>query len=617
MTPTVWSPELPLDGREVGDEPVFVPLVAVLAVALLLPAAAQAAPPGNDNRASAQAIPTFPANIAGTTVEATVERLDPQVSKCSRIEGTVWYRIDQAPDGTVALSVQGAGLAPVIRVYSTTGTLSELDCSAVAAGKTAQIAFETNRGATYLVLVGRRPSTHDAAFTLSARLYLPPANDTTSEAQSLAKLPASDKGSTTGATSDDNDLSSCNMGGGTVWYSLRPGSAQRLIVKLHAEGNFDATLIVARRVRSKVEEIGCSHTDNQGDLAVAWDTEKGTTYLLEIGRSEGSRPGDFTIDALAAEPRERAPGTALPSGGTSSTVDRLSDVNDVYSTSLIAGTTYRIAFSSSGCANLSIGGPLGEVRSLSCNSYTTFTPGPDGGGRYVFEVKAPASSGRFSDHGGAIGYRIAAGVATPDDITVGLELTNLTTAHGSLAPNAADVVDIYHFDVPQPSDVRIRLGTRHDRGTTIVLLTDTGGRITSSDQQIRLRLQTGRYVVAVRGTVGQPDSTYALALVVRQLTRTTLSLASSELRQGATATFTIATTPRPDEGWIELQIDRFDPLGGWQFNRTIRVSAPGSSVSWTPPSLGRWRARATYLGTLRFSPSRSDYVFLLVANPIK
>ncbi len=121
----------------------------------------------------------------------------------------------------------------------------------------------------------------------------------------------------------------------------------------------------------------------------------------------------------------------------------------------------------------------------------------------------------------------------------------------------------------------------------------------------------------MRGTVGEPASTYALALVVRQLTRTTLSLASSELPQGATATFSIATTPRPDEGWIELQIDRFDPLGGWQFNRTIRVSAPGGSVSWTPPSLGRWRARATYLGTLRFSPSRSDYVHLLVANPIK
>ena len=59
--------------------------------------------------------------------------------------------------------------------------------------------------------------------------------------------------------------------------------------------------------------------------------------------------------------------------------------------------------------------------------------------------------------------------------------------------------------------------------------------------------------------------------------------ASNELPPGATATFSMATTPRPDEGWIELQIDRFDPLGGWQFNRTIRSGLPAA------PSRGRRR----------------------------
>ncbi|HEY6015803.1 MAG TPA: hypothetical protein VIU16_03370, partial [Gaiellaceae bacterium] len=93
---------------------------AAFAVALLLPAVARAEPPANDNRAAAEVIPTFPATIQGTTAEATVERLDPQVSKCGRVEGTTWYRIDQAPDGTVALSVQGAGFAPVLRVYNLT-----------------------------------------------------------------------------------------------------------------------------------------------------------------------------------------------------------------------------------------------------------------------------------------------------------------------------------------------------------------------------------------------------------------------------------------------------------------------------------------------------------------
>jgi hypothetical protein len=69
-------------------------------------------------------------------------------------------------------------------------------------------------------------------------------------------------------------------------------------------------------------------------------------------------------------------------------------------------------------------------------------------------------------------------------------------------------------------------------------------------------------------------------------------------------------------GWIELQVGRFDPLTGWQFHRLCRVRAPGGTVTWVPPAQGRWRARASYLGTLRFSPSRSGYVYVLVATPL-
>ena len=65
-----------------------------------------------------------------------------------------------------------------------------------------------------------------------------------------------------------------------------------------------------------------------------------------------------------------------------------------------------------------------------------------------------------------------------------------------------------------------------------------------------------------------------------------------------------------------IQIDRFDPLAGWQFSRLLRVAAPSASVSWTPPAAGRWRARARFLGTLRASPSRSGYAYVLVAKPI-
>jgi hypothetical protein len=67
------------------------------------------------------------------------------------VESTVWYRIDQAPDRTIALAVQGAGFAPVIRVYAQRrSSIQELDCASGAAGAGASVAFAATRGNTYL-----------------------------------------------------------------------------------------------------------------------------------------------------------------------------------------------------------------------------------------------------------------------------------------------------------------------------------------------------------------------------------------------------------------------------------------------------------------------------------
>src|SRR5213592_4347652 len=112
------------------------PLLTAL-VALALAAHMLAAPPPNDNRADAQLLPSFPASAHGTTVDATVERLDPQVSKCGRVDATVWYRIESAPDGTIVASVQGSGaLAPVVHIYRRNpSNISEVACGTAAAGR--------------------------------------------------------------------------------------------------------------------------------------------------------------------------------------------------------------------------------------------------------------------------------------------------------------------------------------------------------------------------------------------------------------------------------------------------------------------------------------------------
>ena len=65
---------------------------ATAAVALIPAASAQAAPPANDAFAAAQQLPT-PANVSGTTAEATLEPGEPDYENREQIygQGSVWY----------------------------------------------------------------------------------------------------------------------------------------------------------------------------------------------------------------------------------------------------------------------------------------------------------------------------------------------------------------------------------------------------------------------------------------------------------------------------------------------------------------------------------------------
>ena len=439
------------------------------------------------------------------------------------------------------------------------------------------------------------------AFQLSAELFLPPANDNRSGAVTL-RLPGSVQGSTLGATADESELGRCRLVGGVVWYRLASRRDGRILLRLTAAGQLDAALVVLERVRSRTEGRACAATDRRGRATAAFASRRGATYLIGVGHVANADPGTFRLDALASEAAEslRA-GKALPRAGIRSSVHGLTDVNDVWRVGMQPGTTYRIGFSSGGCARVTLRAAQRLARSLTtlaCSGYTTFTPGPDGGGSYVLEVVA----------GGGVavqGYRLLFAAAAPDDLGVGVLLRNRIGVNGSLDRNRLDVIDVYHFDVEKRSDVRIDVSG----GLTFQLVTDAGARL-GTFSSMRRRLAQGRYVVAVRAGDAPAAARYRLALLVRGITSTSLRLESTtvpprspvELRPVVSA----ATS-----GAVVIQVDRFDPFTGWHFNRLLRTTV-GASVAWAPPAEGRWRLRATYRGTIDASPSRSGYVRLEV-----
>ena len=586
------------------------PAGLALFAALAFAAPALAAPPPNDNRDDAQLLPTFPAVTHGTTVDATVERLDPQVSKCGRIEATVWYRIESAPDGTIVASVQAtAPLAPIVRIYRRNpSNIVEMSCGTANAGGKAVASVAAVRGAGYYILVGHKPAAPNGDFDLRADLVLPPDNDERAQAEPISRLPATKRGTTLGATSDD--YNHCRMSGGGVWYRFRGPATGRAIVQL-AVGRRSGAVAAFERSGGDVEEIGCAETNRRGTAVLGFTTKPGGLYLLLVGDRAGSSPGEFTLTIRAGEAPERLPGRPLPGGGTRGSVDGLTDVNDIWSVRLAQGKTYRISFSSSPCAQARLRRGTSMLRSFDCRGYTTFTPGPGAGGRYAVEVVAPPGTRRDL-------YRLQVVAAGPDDLGVGIELTAGRTRRSRLSPSGVDVVDLYHFDVVRPSEARLRLVRGAGSSFELVLLTDSGNRLARGETSVRRRLARGRYVIAVEAPPGTSSGVYRLTLRLRNVTSTSVLVSGSssgEVAPGTTVSISCTVSPATGGGRIELVIDRFDTLTGWAFYRRIRV-AVGATVSWRPPAAGRWRVRARFLGTRDSAPSSSGYAYLLVAKPI-
>ena len=584
----------------------LVAAVATFAVSVFAPAAA-AAPPPNDNRADAVVLPDFPASVHGTTAEATTERLDPQVSRCGRIEATVWYRIEAAPDGTIVATTQAAaGFSPVVRIYRRgSSSITELDCGTANAGGKVVVSVGAVRGAGYLIVVGRRPGTRDGEFDLRADLFLPPANDEREGATALGRLPAQARATTLGATPSAAD--GCGMAGGSVWYRLTGPASGRVLLRLEAAKELDAVIAVHRAVRSRLALVTCGRTDSKGNALLAFDATRGARYFVAVGEQRNSSPGEFRLRAQPAEPAEHAPGRAMRRGLARDSVNGLTDVNDIWSIRLHRGTTYRIAFSSTPCATATLRA-RGRVVRLACGAHTAFTPGRDGGGRYSIEVRA-GSTPRPQR------YRLRIATAGPDDVGIGVGLRPGSSARGSLAPQGVDVLDLYHFDVQRPSEARLSLAQAPGRSFALTLLTDTGSRVDGGSTRIRRRLGPGRYVVAVQGVVGTPAGRYRLSVRLRDVTSTSVLVSgrsSVEIRAGSSVALTCVVSPAAFGGRVELEIDRFDPLTGWHFHRLVQAPV-GTTVSWRPPAAGRWRVRARYLGSSRSAPSRSGYAHIVVA----
>lgn len=446
----------------------------------------------------------------------------------------------------------------------------------------------------------------------------PPPNDNRANAQTVTP-PATVDGTTVEATAEPNEEGSrCETAPDSVWYRVTSQREGRLVVELVANGDLDAVVDVYRARRSELEALDCDPTDGRGRASAAVEVGPNETFLVRVARQADSVPDTFRLTLQFGRPLAEPPGPLLPAAGATGSLHRATAPDAAYSVNLQPGVTYKFNLASGSCTPLGLYPPgidsfedASPVKTASCGGYMLFTPEADEGG--VYSLLATASRARQ-----ATNYRLMAARARGDDLAPGRFLRNHARVRGSLDAARIDVVDLYRFDVTRRSDTELALDTQHSFG--VVLLSAGGKRLARGEGGLTRRLRPGRYFAAVRAG-RQATGTYRLTRISRAITRTRALVEGrrrATIAPGAVATLTARVAPGV-AGPVTLDLERFDPLAGWQFARRYRVRASGGvvNVAFRPPSVGRWRVRAQFRGTPDASPSRSGLAYLTVQAPLQ
>ena len=456
-----------------------------------------------------------------------------------------------------------------------------------------------------------------------------PPNDGRNDAAEVPPLPQLITGTTQEADAGKADADTCAATAGSVWYRLDPGSTRRVVVKLAAQGDLDAVVDVYLRERSQQRLLTCDAGDRNGRAAVAFTARRGQSYLIRVARRENSVAGTFRLRIVGAG-GPRLPGPALPQEGVSGSLDRVGTTAQVWSTRMRPGQRYRVRLrhQGAGCLRASIyeagvrpsstSTPLAKVN---CRGYGLFTPRPGQGRRFsIFVFAAQGVRGEQR-------YHLQAARAGRDDSAPGRFVENYARVDGTLDGASVDAIDLYRFDVTRRSALFLSLRTPARDAALDLLLLDAFGNVLRCDcdeaggASVVKGLRPGRYFVAARAR-GATAAPYTLLRASRTITRSTLSVDGANrttVLPGQTATVAVAIAPAAS-GPVAVTFEQFDPLSGWQFVRRVRTRAAGgvASVPFTPPTEGRWRASAEYLGTQGSAPSETEgWVRILAARPLR
>jgi hypothetical protein len=451
-----------------------------------------------------------------------------------------------------------------------------------------------------------------------------PANDNLAGAQQIHSLPATLSGTVVGATTELPEEGSGCAGGTehSVWYSIRPGTKERIALNLEAAGALDATIDVFHAVRSELQHVGCERTDSHGVAALSFTASKNGLYEIRVAALPGSQLAGFTLEAFLPTPAVSPPGPRLPAGGVSGQVDRIQNINAAYSVVLHTGVSYLVNLANRtphACVTASVFAPGTSsfeegtpVMHLRCGGFGLLTPRPGQGGVYSIEL-TPRESFKGVQH-----FRLEVAPAGPAETAPGIGLGNYGRARGRLDGDGVHVLRLYRIDVHTHSNLTLKLGAPQSADFNLQLRGSGGGVIAcscggSGPQTLVQQLQPGRYYAVVSVTDATAGD-YTLERQSRTITQTHVSFGSSKAGAGQSVGVDVHVSPSVS-GPVTVDIERFDPVFGWQFYRQESgfASEGSATLPFEPPAVGRWRVNGNFGGSRTASPSGAGFAYLLVS----
>ncbi len=151
-------------------------------------------------------------------------------------------------------------------------------------------------------------------------------------------------------------------------------------------------------------------------------------------------------------------------------------------------------------------------------------------------------------------------------------------------------------------------------GRTMRLMREDGTVLGGGNLITRL-IPRGTYYVAVTGS-----GAYTLRLSLRTITHAGLLVDGrrvATIGPGERARLRLRVRPAVS-GPSVITVERLDPIDGWQFLRSFHpaVRAGAARLWFKPPTFGRYRAYASYLGTRNAAPSSTKRAWVLVQQPL-